>query len=338
MSEDKPIGNRKLGEEPQMVLGGVSDVVRDWLAPFLERWIAGGRQPLSSPEETKALEEWIKRQEEGKALPDGYAWLPGFLARLAGSMRFNQRNFVNIHPTPHVPAAVASLLVALQNPNNIVRDVSEATTGMEEECVAWMAEKLLGFDAEKAWGHVVSGGTIANMTALLVARDYTYRKLARPRPAHVRARGLYGQPEGVVLATAGSHYSIRKALWVLGMGDENVVSIPVAYDEEVEARGERDRVFVRGISKTEWGDLIRNQVEEDRARGREEMRRFYAGEQEPFGLQPLASEVYKALYGCFAYNTPLIAYVFTVGTTDTGTVELADDKVIARLVDEDVYT
>src|SRR6202030_158917 len=167
--------------------------------------------------------------------------------------------------------------------------------------------------------------------------DYAYRKITRPRPAHVRQRGLYSLPPGIVLATAGSHYSIKKALWFLGVGDENVVAVPVAYDEVVAQREKQDEMFVRGITDPAWSARINEAIRADKERGVEELERFYAGESRPFSLQPLNSEIYKALYGCFTYGTPLLAYVFTLGTTDTGTIERPDSEALQLLLTEDVY-
>ncbi len=292
---------------------------------------------MASAEDTQRVKQFIQTLSASRETPEGYSWLPDLLERLAGGVRFNARNFVNIHPTPLIPSIVAALVASIQNPNNIVRDVSEATTTFEEESIRWMSEKLVGFDPAKSWGNVVSGGTIANMTALMVARDYSYRKLSRPRPSDVRTRGLFGLPAGVVLATAGSHYSIKKAMWFLGMGDENVVRIPVAYDEEVARNITRDQNFVAGITNRDWKKLIETSTAADRKRGNDELSRFYEGAQEPFPLQPLDSEVFKALYSCFEYGTPLVAYVFSLGTTDTGTIEKPNHQAIRRLVKEDIF-
>ena len=308
-----------------------------WVAPFLEKWASQDRQPYPAPAEVAELRTLLQDLQGEGAPPEGYSWLPEFLARLAVSLRFNERNFVNVHPCPLIPAVLASTVVALQNPNNIVGDVSEATTQMEAECIAWMAEELVGFQPSKAWGSVVSGGTIGNLTALMVARDYSFRKLSLPKACCVRTRGLAGLPAGVVLATAGCHYSVSKALWVLGMGDENLTRIPVAFDEAVARRVRRDESWTKGISKREWRAPIQQWLKTDKDRGREELRRFYNGEQQPFSLQPLNSEVYKALYACFEYGTPLIAYVFTIGTTDTGTIEEPDQEALIRLREEDVF-
>lgn len=295
-----------------------------------------GSQPVLSKGEVESIEDIIKNLESGET-PPGYDWLPEMLRRLAWNKRFNRRNFVNIHPTPHVPSVLASTLVSLQNPNNIVKAVSGPTTEMEEECIRWLAQHLLGFDQSRAWGNVVSGGTIANLTALMVARDYCYRKLSRPRPADVRQRGLFGLPSGVVMATAGSHYSIKKALWLLGIGDENVVTVPVSFDERVALRADRDRQFIAGVTKRDWRRRICRALDEDEARGIDEMGRFYAGKSKPFSLQPLNSEIFKSLYGCFEYGTPLLAYVFTLGTTDTGTIESPDLEALDHLAEEDIF-
>lgn len=328
---------RQIAFAQTAALRNLDEVVREWILPFLDAWVNSGPQPLASVDDIRRVHETLHALAASRELPEGYSWLPELLARLAGSLRFNSRNFVNIHPTPLIPAIVAGLVASIQNPNNIVREVSEATTTFEEESIRWMSEELVGFDSTKSWGNVVSGGTVANMTALMVARDYSYRKLSRPRPSDVRTRGLFGLPAGVVLATAGSHYSIKKAMWFLGMGDENVVRIPVAYDEEVARKVAQDQNFVGGITHRYWRTLIERTTETDRERGTKELIAFYEGKQEPFSLQPLDSEVFKALYSCFEYGTPLIAYVFTLGTTDTGTIEKPAHEAIRRLVKEDIF-
>ena len=335
MSEE--IKARQLGTDHEPVLRAYEKATVDWLLPFLRLWMSAGQQPIVSEAELAGIRSEIASWQDTKTVPDGFAWLPDLLSRLAENKRFNRRNLVNIHPAPHIPAILASTVVAFQNPNNIVRDVSGPTTDLERQCIQWMAAELLGFDAEEAWGNVVSGGTVANMTALLVARDYSYRKLARPRPAGVRQRGLFGMPAGIVLATKGSHYSLKKALWFLGLGDENLVAIPSARDEIAAVAASRDELFLAGITKGPWKERIRSAANEDEMRGKEEFAAFYAGKAEPFSLQPLNSEIFKALYGCFEYGTPLLAFVLTVGTTDTGTIENPSTHALDVLAEEDVF-
>src|SRR5260370_33888270 len=161
-------------------------------------------------------------------------------------------------------AVLAALAVSLQNPNNIVEEVSRATSEMEKEAVSWLAEHLFGLDPKLAWGNVVSGGTVANMTALLVARDYAYDKLSRPRPARVGARGIAAANPGIVLASAGSHYSLEKALWFLGIGAENLIRVPVCFDESTRLQEKKEKRFLRGIQDQAWKEQVHAALEEDR--------------------------------------------------------------------------
>jgi hypothetical protein len=146
---------RQIGFEQTTALKNLDEVVREWIVPFLDAWVNSGPQPRASAEDTKRVIRFIKTLSASHRAPEGYAWLPGLLKRLAGGVRFNARNFVNIHPTPLIPAIVAALVASIQNPNNIVEDVSKATTELELESVQWMSKELVGFDPAKSWGNVV---------------------------------------------------------------------------------------------------------------------------------------------------------------------------------------
>lgn len=326
-----------LGEDADKVLSNFSSTLVNQLLPFLSNWWKSTRQ-IPTAEEVSLIEKAIESQTQLHPNAPGYEQIPELLKRLAWGMRFNQRNFVNIHPSPLLPSVLASLVVALQNPNNIVEEVSKPTWEMERQCIAWIAENLFKIPTtERPWGNIVSGGTLANMTALLVARDYTYDKLSRPRPGRIGPRGVINSRSGVVLGTAGSHYSLEKALWFLGIGYENLIRVPVCWDEDVEIRYGKEKRFVSGIQREPWKSLIGNLIEADRKLGEQELKAFYRGEQCPFSLQPLGSEILKTMYSCFEFNVPLIACVLTLGTTDTGTLERANTFAIEQLINEDIF-
>ncbi|MDD1522918.1 MULTISPECIES: pyridoxal phosphate-dependent decarboxylase family protein [Bradyrhizobium] len=175
------------------------------------------------------------------------------------------------------------------------------------------------------------------MIALLVARDYTYDKLNRPRPSRVGSRGIAGLKPGVVLGTAASHYSIEKALWFLGLGHEDLVRVPVCYDEAMAAEAFRQERFLEGVRHEPWRSRLHTAVAADRKLGAAELVDFYSGKQNPFGLQPLGSDIMKTLYSCFEFDVPLIASILTLGTTDTGTIERVDTEAVDLLREEDVY-
>lgn len=324
-----------LGDDPTQALTQFVRVFTDELLPFLGNWWAGAA-PIPDSTEVKALREGI--QERASKLPVNgcYRGFPELLSRLSEGIRFNRRNYINIHPSPFLPSVLASLAVAIQNPNNIVEEVSQPTWKMEAEAIDWLATNLFGIAPGQAWGNVVSGGTIANMTALLVARDYAYDKLSRPKAGRPGPRGVIGQKPGIVLATKASHYSLMKTLWYLGLGHENLVTVPVCWDEEIRANSGRDDRFIKGM-RSEWRGQIMDAIALDSKEGAMELERFYSGAQCPFSLQPLGSEILKTLYSCFEYDTPLIACVLSFGTTDTGTIEHVGNAAIDILHQEDVF-
>jgi glutamate/tyrosine decarboxylase-like PLP-dependent enzyme len=65
----------------------------------------------------------------------------------------------------------------LHNPNNVSPEVSPVTSRLEAE-VARDLERMIGFDTASSWGHLTSGGTIANFEALWIARSIFYFPVA----------------------------------------------------------------------------------------------------------------------------------------------------------------
>jgi aromatic-L-amino-acid/L-tryptophan decarboxylase len=91
---------------------------------------------------------------------------------------------------------------------------------VEEEVVGWLRD-LVGFDAS-GWGVLTSGGVIANLMALTLARDLWLPKL----------RGLGGPPRGCdldgvrIYAGDQAHFSIARALDVLGFPVDTLHVVP----------------------------------------------------------------------------------------------------------------
>ena len=326
-----------LGDDVNTALDEFASAFTHHIVPFLADWWTSSK-PIPTVEEVLSIQQGIEDRVNDNANLSGYENIPELLKRLALAMRFNRRNFVNIHPSPFLPSILSSLVVAIQNPNNIVEEVSKPTWEIEQQCISWIAQNLLQISSsQRPWGNVVSGGTLANMTALLVARDYTYDKLSRPRPGRIGPRGVIGSRSGIVLGTMGSHYSLEKALWFLGIGHENLIRVPVCWDEQVETKYQREKRFIDGIQGEPWKSLILDGIENDRKLGEQELKSFYKGEQCPFSLQPLGSEILKTIYSCFQFDVPLIACVLTLGTTDTGTIERLNTYVMNRLHEEDIF-
>jgi aromatic-L-amino-acid decarboxylase len=87
---------------------------------------------------------------------------------------------------------------------------------LEAQTIRWVGQ-FTGF-SDDARGLLAAGGTISNLTALTAARE-------RALPG-VRVHGTGGR-RLALYASAEAHYSVRRAAEVLGIGGENVRSIPI---------------------------------------------------------------------------------------------------------------
>ncbi|MFH0844621.1 MAG: aminotransferase class V-fold PLP-dependent enzyme [Pseudomonadota bacterium] len=145
-----------------------------------------------------------------------------------------------ISPTPYFMILLEMINVAL-NQNQVKIETAKASSFVERELVAWF-HRLIFDQTERyyqkniqnhrvALGNVTSDGTIANLTALLVAREKAFPPNG-DFPG-TRVAGLtgglshYGYAKGVIIVSARGHYSIGKAGNILGIGEENVLNIPV---------------------------------------------------------------------------------------------------------------
>jgi L-2,4-diaminobutyrate decarboxylase len=119
-------------------------------------------------------------------------------------------------PLPH--AVLADALTSLLNNSVAVWEMSPAGTFVEGEVVRWMRE-LVGYP-EDADGTLVSGGSVANLTGLLAAREAAF-----PGSWRVGVAGTPGLERAAVLASDHSHYSAERAVGLMGLGSDAVVQV-----------------------------------------------------------------------------------------------------------------
>jgi glutamate/tyrosine decarboxylase-like PLP-dependent enzyme len=130
--------------------------------------------------------------------------------------------WVNSPPAP--VAILAELLAATLNPS--VAGGDHAAVYTERAAVRWLAE-LVGFPTEGGMGLLVSGGSMASLTALAAARH----RAAREDGWDVRADGLQGrQPRFVLYLSSEGHSTLRKAAELLGLGAAAARTVPVDDD------------------------------------------------------------------------------------------------------------
>jgi len=121
-----------------------------------------------------------------------------------------------------LPASLAAgWLVSAWDQNAATFVASPAAIVLEEIALEWVRD-LLALP-EGTGGAVVTGATMANLSALAAAR---HALLARAG-WDVEADGLFGAPEIRVVVGEEAHPSLFKALGLLGLGRKRVVRVPV---------------------------------------------------------------------------------------------------------------
>ena len=157
-----------------------------------------------------------RRVGADRALPvDGESveeLLAACAAVLAGGRRTTPAFFGYVQSPPAPVAVVADLLASAADQNLTSWRSGPAAAAVELQTLRWLGE-FVGFDAA-ATGILVSGGSAANLTALLVAmRTVTGADDDR------RAMRVY--------ASAETHFSVAKAAQALGVG-----LAPIAVDRD----------------------------------------------------------------------------------------------------------
>lgn len=116
-------------------------------------------------------------------------------------------------------AAIADLLASTLNANLTAWRSAPAAVEMERLTVDWI-KQIIGFDPNAA-GLFVSGGSMANMAALAVAR-------CTKAPPEISTQGAQSCPNRLrIYASEEVHHSVAKAATLLGIGRDNVRMIGV---------------------------------------------------------------------------------------------------------------
>ena len=99
--------------------------------------------------------------------------------------------------------------------------LAPAGTKLEQVALRWTIE-LLGLPAESA-GAFVTGTTMAHVTGLAAARSSLLAQVGWD----VEADGLFGAPPITVIVGAEAHPTLFKALGIIGLGRDRVITVPV---------------------------------------------------------------------------------------------------------------
>ncbi|MFB1086145.1 pyridoxal-dependent aspartate 1-decarboxylase PanP [Vibrio diabolicus] len=139
---------------------------------------------------------------------------------------------------PYFLMPLSKIMIAL-NQNLVKIETSKAFTPLERQVLGMLHRLIYGqsdtfydqwmHSANHSLGAFCSGGTIANITALWVARNKALR--ANGSFKGVEKEGLfkamkhYGYDGLAVLVSERGHYSLKKAADVLGLGQDGLVAV-----------------------------------------------------------------------------------------------------------------
>lgn len=147
------------------------------------------------------------------------------------------------HMTSAVPYFVILLemIITALNQNQVKIESAKASTFLEKELLAWMHRVIFkrteNFyrsniqNKDAVLGNITLDGTMANLTALLAARNLAFPPDGR-FPG-IREAGVYdafhhyGVEKAVILVSKRGHYSIDKIGRLLGIGNRSILKIPV---------------------------------------------------------------------------------------------------------------
>lgn len=204
------------------------------------------------PEDDILITEKVKRED---AFQDSLALVrQEFLTMLANLKRdvpfYSPRYIGHMLGDQLLPAIAAYFAAMLHNPNNVTLEASPITTQYEME-VARQLARLMGYAGE-TWGHITSGGTIANFEALWVARNLKFFPIA----VRDAARALALEELPVTLPTGEAVNLV--------IADDNWLLVNLDTDESLKLRSRlRDAFAQRRTDLSQ--DEVKKQVDQQLA-------------------------------------------------------------------------
>lgn len=198
----------------------------DLLAAYVDGSRAGEGPVTSQPPPDQLageldLARWIRDGGmDASALAD---WLPRYLG--ATVRLHHPGSLAHQVAAPSAGAAVADIVHGATNNPMAKYEMGAAAATIEREVIRWMLAQVGWSDG--GGGVLTHGGSLANLTALLVARGHAAPDAWRD-----------GVPNDLaLLAPRSVHYSITRAAAILGLGEQAIIELDA--DELERIRPER---------------------------------------------------------------------------------------------------
>ncbi|ANW23316.1 glutamate decarboxylase [Vibrio coralliilyticus] len=222
-------------EGPDSTLTKIEEKLSQNLNQFLREHIVAEEKPLreiekdfsnaSLPEQPEFVSEHTQHLLDTLVSHSVHTSAPSFIGHMTSAL-------------PYFLMPLSKIMIAL-NQNLVKIETSKAFTPLERQVLGMLHRLIYNQDDEfyAKWMHSAnhslgafcSGGTIANITALWVARNNALK--AQGDFKGVEKEGLfkamkhYGYEGLAVLVSERGHYSLKKAADVLGIGQEGLVAI-----------------------------------------------------------------------------------------------------------------
>jgi len=249
-------------EEPGSTLARVDDAISENLMGFLHENIVASNRNLSDlesdfhdphiPEEPMFVSDHAEFLLDKLVAESVHTASPGFVGHMTSAF-------------PYFMLPLSKIMIAL-NQNVVKTETSKAFTPLERQVIAMLHNLVYGreehfyqdrmHNARESLGALCSGGTIANLTALWLARNNAFP--ATEDSPGIRDAGWLeclegsGYQSAALVVSERGHYSLTKAADVLGIGRNHIISVATDANnrinlselESVLARLNRDKVRV----------------------------------------------------------------------------------------------
>lgn len=237
-------------EAPDSTLGAIDQAITGDVAGFLQTHIVALQRSIEEieadfsvsaiPEEPTFVSEYTKFVKEKLVAHSVHTAAPSFIGHMTSAL-------------PYFMLPLSRIMTAL-NQNVVKVETSKSFTPMERQVLAMLHRLVYRgadtfyhrwiHDSRHALGAFCSGGTIANVTALWVARNRLFapqgdfRGIARE--GLVRAMKHLGCDGVAVLVSRRGHYSFGKAADLLGIGRDNLVLVDTDADSRIDLKRLRE--------------------------------------------------------------------------------------------------
>lgn len=231
-------------EAPDSTLGVIDQAISDNVTGFLQEHIVALEREMEEiekdfadpriPEEPTFVSEYTEFVKEKLVAQSVHTAAPSFVGHMTSAL-------------PYFMLPLSRIMTAL-NQNLVKVETSKVFTPMERQVLAMLHRLIYSRDdsfypewihkSQHALGAFCSGGTIANITALWVARN----RICGPSGDFkgISQEGLYKALQHLdcsglaVLVSRRGHYSLGKAIDVLGLGRDNLVLIDTDQNNRID--------------------------------------------------------------------------------------------------------